>query len=457
MLKKLGMKTKKKVDNGASTTSTPSAAPSKRASAPARSLNTNQEVRRASAPATKPKPKANKQDEKKTGNNYDNNEEDDIGPLPSAISTGRPSVTKRISGLTMDGPSAHQERKASRPSLQPKRISSMSDNSNSNGNSDTTNTSTPKRESRVQFDPDSTPPPSLQKTASRESRSSNNSSQNNLDMSLSSRSISFESPDGSTAPSLMDRNSTNYVATDVEAALKNAPPHKWKKMTCTMDGQVDYLTCGKVKDVSGKSIQKAIQKFEAEPWKYAGLMFQTSMKTWQRRQQKYTLIYQKDTYQLKPRNIDDKGIMTFMSQHYQHLPSLPDNVIPEDERDPYTWNMTIRYGRLLHIGDNKPLLPGRGMGVADTPSIKIIGDIDPSDISQGMVGDCWLLSAISAIAEFDGAIKRLFRKTVDIDLMPYEDGRVNHYIISLYDLETWKEVDIVIDESLAASPAYDGR
>jgi len=418
MLKKLGMKTKKKVDNGASTTSTPSAAPSKRASAPARSLNTNQEVRRASAPATKPKPKANKQDEKKTGNNYDNNEEDDIGPLPSAISTGRPSVTKRISGLTMDGPSAHQERKASRPSLQPKRISSMSDNSN--GNSDTTNTSTPKRESRVQFDPDSTPPPSIQKTASRESRSSNNSSQNNLDMSLSSRSISFESPDGSTAPSLMDRNSTNYVATDVEAALKNAPPHKWKKLTCTMDGQVDYLTCGKVKDVSGKSIQKAIQKFEAEPWKYAGLM-------------------------------------TFMSQHYQHLPSLPDNVIPEDERDPYTWNMTIRYGRLLHIGDNKPLLPGRGMGVADTPSIKIIGDIDPSDISQGMVGDCWLLSAISAIAEFDGAIKRLFRKTVDIDLMPYEDGRVNHYIISLYDLETWKEVDIVIDESLAASPAYDGR
>jgi len=58
-----------------------------------------------------------------------------------------------------------------------------------------------------------------------------------------------------------------------------------------------------------------------------------------------------------------------------------------------------------------------------------------------------LLCAISALAEFDGAIKKLFRKTKDLDKMPFADGRVNFYTITLYDLETWEEVDYVIDGS----------
>jgi Calpain family cysteine protease len=54
-------------------------------------------------------------------------------------------------------------------------------------------------------------------------------------------------------------------------------------------------------------------------------------------------------------------------------------------------------------------------------------------------------------------IKRLFRKTKRIDDMPLDDGSVNFYTITLWDLMTWKEVDIVIDESLCASKRDPGQ
>merc|ERR1719379_2626082 len=92
----------------------------------------------------------------------------------------------------------------------------------------------------------------------------------------------------------------------------------------------------------------------------------------------------------------------------------------------------------------KPLRPGRGDGCADVPSISVIGDVDPNDVVQGSVGDCWLLSAISALAEFSGAVKELFKKTPDGENMP-KDG-ANYYTITLFNLPEFEPVDIVIDE-----------
>jgi len=135
-------------------------------------------------------------------------------------------------------------------------------------------------------------------------------------------------------------------------------------------------------------------------------------------------------------------------QEYERIPPFPDDVLPKKFRDNYTDEMTFQK-RKLHT-KNKPIMPGRGMGCGDVPSLKIIGDVDPSDIAQGQVGNCWMLSGISCLAEFDGAVSTLFRKTKGLGEMP-RDGP-NKYIVTLWDLPTWTEVDIEIDERLACGP-----
>mmetsp|Transcript_80283 Transcript_80283/g.233142 ORF Transcript_80283/g.233142 Transcript_80283/m.233142 type:complete len:677 (+) Transcript_80283:2381-4411(+) len=90
--------------------------------------------------------------------------------------------------------------------------------------------------------------------------------------------------------------------------------------------------------------------------------------------------------------------------------------------------------------------PGRQQGVADAPGLKVIGDVDPSDISQGEIGDCWLLSAISALAEFDGAIRQLFAGNGDLTALPKDD--FNTYKVRLWDLAKWRPVDVEVDERL---------
>ena len=234
----------------------------------------------------------------------------------------------------------------------------------------------------------------------------------------------------------------------VPEEYQNADPSKWKLSKKQFSGSVTYATRGKEEKVKGKSIQDALELFKANPGTYTALMYQTSMVTenWSSDQHQYTLVHREGTNGYQPQGVSPKGWMTMLLNDYEALPPFKDNILSTQHRDKYTDNMTHQRYK-LHSKKNVPILPGRGMGVCDAPNIKIIGDVDPSDIHQGSVGDCWLLSGISSLAEFDGAVKRLFRKTKNLDKRPLPGP--NTYTITLWDLPTWTEVDILIDERLA--------
>mmetsp|Transcript_126111 Transcript_126111/g.217688 ORF Transcript_126111/g.217688 Transcript_126111/m.217688 type:complete len:351 (+) Transcript_126111:1-1053(+) len=104
-------------------------------------------------------------------------------------------------------------------------------------------------------------------------------------------------------------------------------------------------------------------------------------------------------------------------------------------------------------------MPGRGMGCADQPELRLLTAAHPRGVRQGAVGDCWLLSAIAAASEFEGIIEKMFKKTVGLARRPFKE--FNKYTITLYDVSTdvnkgdWKPVDIVVDERLC-NKASDG-
>ena len=232
-----------------------------------------------------------------------------------------------------------------------------------------------------------------------------------------------------------------------EEPFANADPKKWVCVEQTFSGSAIYEEIGRQEEVTGKSTQAGIKLFQAHPKKYTAITYQTSMLDWPEAQQKYTLIHRAGTKGYKVQGASPKGWMTILQYEYQRLPPLKDNQLPKPYRDQYT-DTVLRTFRRQALPP--PIMPGRGMGLGDTAHLKVIGDVDPSDISQGSVGNCWLLSGISALAEFDGAVKRLFRKTKQLPQMP-KDPRGNLYTISLWDLSTWKEVDVVVDERLCVS------
>ena len=64
--------------------------------------------------------------------------------------------------------------------------------------------------------------------------------------------------------------------------------------------------------------------------------------------------------------------------------------------------------------------------------------VAPSDIAQGALGDCWLLSALASLAEFPGAIEKAFHNR--------EYSARGKYSVRLYDRPRGRFVTVVVDD-----------
>ena len=71
--------------------------------------------------------------------------------------------------------------------------------------------------------------------------------------------------------------------------------------------------------------------------------------------------------------------------------------------------------------------------------------VEPSDIMQGALGDCWLLCALSAVAEFPGFVEEALFETK----APTADGR---YSLRLYDAKLGAFASVVVDDLVPCGP-----
>lgn len=84
--------------------------------------------------------------------------------------------------------------------------------------------------------------------------------------------------------------------------------------------------------------------------------------------------------------------------------------------------------------------PGRKEGLGDNLHLSLYTGISPADLDQGGLGDCWLISAFAALAEFPDAVMRLFdQKTLS------EEGL---YTVNLYSFAEKRMVKVTVDDRL---------
>lgn len=216
-------------------------------------------------------------------------------------------------------------------------------------------------------------------------------------------------------------------------------PDKWIFSETEFGGSSYYKTEPKTEVVRGL-ISEGITMLKDNPRAYLGCFYQTDMSNWPDDQQQYTLVKRTGShYQVKA---EGSGF-TWVKATYQALPPASEVTVEADE---YTDNFSLGGYRL-----GEPVMPGRGQGVDDVPCVCLLGNVDPSDVVQGQVGDCWLLSAISAFAEYSGAVAQLFKNTEDMVNKPSD--AFNRYTVTLFNLPTWEAVDILIDERLCKNPS----
>lgn len=96
--------------------------------------------------------------------------------------------------------------------------------------------------------------------------------------------------------------------------------------------------------------------------------------------------------------------------------------------------------------DKKPQYKGNAVEWIRVPDLnrhgdqELFGPVNPNDIEQGKVGNCWLVAAIACVAEFSGTIHGLFEQQ-----SISEKGK---YDISLYDVAAERWTIITIDDQV---------
>jgi len=85
--------------------------------------------------------------------------------------------------------------------------------------------------------------------------------------------------------------------------------------------------------------------------------------------------------------------------------------------------------------------PARNEGVGDLLQCpNMIHSIDPNDLEQGGLGDCWLISTFAALAEFPNSIESIvYPKAIS------PEGR---YTVSLYDYQTRSIMPVAVDDRI---------
>lgn len=77
--------------------------------------------------------------------------------------------------------------------------------------------------------------------------------------------------------------------------------------------------------------------------------------------------------------------------------------------------------------------------------IELFNGIDPNDIMQGALGDCWLLSAISAIAEFPSFVE-------DNLFVTKEMSPIGKYELRIYDASLGRFKVVTVDDQIPCGP-----
>ena len=80
--------------------------------------------------------------------------------------------------------------------------------------------------------------------------------------------------------------------------------------------------------------------------------------------------------------------------------------------------------------------------------VGVVG-IEPGDVAQGKLGNCWLLAAIASLAEFPGAIENCFKT--------YGVNARHKYKINIYDArkDRRKWVEVTVDDFIPVECVYD--